>query len=148
MGLRAASSEKRRWYRTLWSHTVAHSRKHCSTLWWHCSGTQWRTLVAHSGGSTVRPQRAICLFSHFCLSILCLFLQSANCKSVWCPVYQTSVYQTGVWCTKHCTCAAKLLRLLKSLRVPGFADFLASHCCFNVSKDPREHSRHQNANWI
>ena len=44
---------------SLVSHTVvAHSR----TLWWHCSGTQWRTLVAHSGGSTVRPQRAICLF--------------------------------------------------------------------------------------
>ena len=77
---------------SLVSHTVvAHSR----TLWWHCSGTQWRTLVAHSGGSTVRPQRAICLFSHFCLSILCLFLQSANCKPAWCLVYQTSVSN---WC--------------------------------------------------
>ena len=96
MGLRAASSEKRRWYRTLWSHTVAHCGKHYSTLWWHCSGTQWRTLVAHSGGSTVRPQRAICLFSP-----TSVFLFSASfsnllvCKPAWCLVYQTSVSN---WC--------------------------------------------------
>ena len=88
---------------SLVSHTVvAHSR----TLWWHCSGTQWRTLVAHSGGSTVRPQRAICLFSP-----TSVFLFSASfsnllvCKPAWCLVYQTSVSN---WClvyqTLHLRC--------------------------------------------
>ena len=143
MGLRAASSEKRRWYRTLWSHTVAHGGKHCSTLWWHCSGTQWRTLVAHSGGSTVRPQRAIC----YSTTALCSLIYS---YSYLCIPRQSGVptalhQQAGSSCQSQSqsSSGARFRRLsCKSLLLPQ------SRCQSTLSTLFYQHLRHQTANRI
>ena len=128
MGLRAASSEKRRWYRTLWSHTVAHSRKHCSTLWWHCSCTQWRTLVAHSGGSTVRPQRAIC---HRGLLCCCLYLL-------------LSVYSKPVCSTAPPNCLVSSVSPVSKSQSARFADFLAASLLLPQSRCQRTMSSFSN----
>ena len=128
--------------RTLWSHTVAHcggtAVAHSGEHWWH-------TVVGARLGPNVPSAFSPTSVFLFSASFSICQLQASLVSGV--PNFCIKLV-SGVWCTKHCTCAAKLLRLLKSLRVPGFADFLASHCCFNVSKDPLEHSRHQNANWM
>ena len=103
MGLRAASSEKRRWYRTLWSHTVAH----CANTVAHCGGT----AVAHSGEhwwhTVVEARLGLNVPSAFSLPLLSFFswplFQSANCKPAWCIKLVS-----GVWClvyqTLHLRC--------------------------------------------
>ena len=131
-------------YNTQW-HTLVQCGVHSGTVVWHTmthSGTMCHTVVVHSGGSMVRPQRAIC----YSATALCSLIYS---YSYLCIPRQSGVpaalhQQAGSSCqsqSQSSSSGARFHRLsCKSLLLPQ------SRCQSTLSTLFYQHSRHQTAN--